>query len=109
MIKSMTLEELIAVLESHSFKLIFKGRTERPIFSFKDGVVVRDGKKFGKYIITMQGNDFKISFRNTEEVLFTDIYRNIVIVVKGDYRFPISLVFSFGSIDIVMEAENTLK
>ena len=43
MIQPMTLEELTAVLESQSFKSTFKGRPERPIFSFKDGIVVRDG------------------------------------------------------------------
>ena len=107
MTQPMTLEELIDVLESKSFKSTFKGRPERPIFSFKDGFVVRDGIFFGKYIIASQNDNFKISFHDTEEVLFTDIYRNLVIIVKGDKRFPISLGFSFGSIDIVMEAENT--
>ena len=62
---------------------------------------------WGKYLIARQNDNFKISFHDTEEVLFTDIYRNIVIILKGDNRFPISLVFSFGSIDIVMEDENT--
>jgi hypothetical protein len=106
MTQPMTLEEFIEVLESQGFKSTFKGRPERPIFSFKDGVVLRDGVFWGKYLIARQKDNFKISFYDTEEFLSTDIYRNIVIVVKGDNRFPISLVFSFGSIDIIMEAVN---
>lgn len=106
MTQPINLEELIAVLESQSFKSTFKGRTERPIFSFKDRVVKRDGIFFGKYLIARENDNFRISFQDTKEVLFTDIYRNIVIIVKGDNRFPISLVFNFGSIDIFMEAEN---
>ncbi len=106
MTQPITLKELVAILESHNFKSTFKDRPEQPIFSFKDGVVLRDGIFFGKYLITSQNDNFKISFHDTEEVLFTDIYRNIVIVVRGNNRFPISLILSHGYIDIVMEPEN---
>lgn len=107
MTQPITLEELIAILESNNFKSTFKDRPEQLLFSFKEGVVLRDGIFFGKYLITIQNNNFKISFYDTEEVLFTDIYRKIVIVVRGDNRFPISLILSLGYIDIVMESENT--
>ncbi len=100
----MTLGELVTVLESRQFISTFRDRPERPIFAFREGFVGRNGIKFGEYQITGQGEGFGISFYDTDLGLFTDIYRNIIIVVKGDNRFPISLAFSSGSNDIILEA-----
>ncbi len=101
--KNITVEELIFIMESMRFKSTFKDRGEHPVFSFKDGLIVRDSFKLGQYTITKKGDNFKIRISETDEVLFTDIYRDIVLIVKEDNRFPISMNFSHGSLDIIFE------
>ncbi len=104
---SITLTELVSILESRRFKSTFKGRPERPVFSFREGFVERDGIKFGQYKLVEQADIFRILFYDTDLGLFTDFYKNIVIIVSGDDRFPISLAFSSGFDDIILEAEET--
>lgn len=100
-----TIDELKTILQSREFKSTFKDRMERPVFTFRDGYIAREGDTFGKYEITKQGDKLKISISGTKESLFTEIYRNIIFIVEGDARFPITLNFNLGTKDIILEAK----
>lgn len=100
----MTVDEMNIVLESNHFKSYFKDLTEHPIFSFKDGFIGRNGDKLGKYEISMEGSDFRITILEVEGGLFADAYGNIILKIPEDDRFPITLKFKSGSNDILFEA-----
>lgn len=99
----MTTDELNDILESHEFESSFKYRAEQHKFTFKENFIGKDGIKLCRYKLSKVQDSFWLNVFEDTESIFTDNFKNIIIDVKDDSRFPLILNFEGGGLDITLE------
>lgn len=105
----MTLNELKDVLKSKRFKSSTIDNDENFIFTFTEIYIFRDNKPLAVYELIQIDDNFKIVILNKLQNVFTDNFKNIILSVYGDNRFPIIINFDSFSLKQGNSYEITLE
>lgn len=85
----LTLLEFHQILKSRQFKSEVVGSTDSYIFTFTEIYIFRDGKPLCIYELIQDKSTFKFVFGHLFQNVSTDNFKNVIIVVNGNNRFPI--------------------
>ena len=105
----MTLEELKSILKSRTFKSTFKDSETHYQFSFSEIYISRDQKPLGVYELTKSGDNFKLIIVQKLQDVFTDNFKNVILNVPGDKRFPVIINFDSLAIHLGVGLDITLE
>jgi hypothetical protein len=108
---TLTLETLKSILKTKTFVSSVKGKSEHYEFNFTEIYIFRDKKPLGVYELLETKDGFTIVVVQPLQSIFTDNFKNIVLKVPGDSRFPIiinfdSLVLQKGGLEITLEEKS---
>jgi hypothetical protein len=105
------LTELKEVLKLKRFKSFVTERDEHYIFVFSDIYIFRDGKPLAVYELVQTGDNFKLVILEKLQNVFTENFKNVILAVSDDSRFPVVINFDglalqeTNGFDITLEAE----
>lgn len=107
----MTLTQLKEVLKSKRFKSSIRNRDEHYIFTFSEIYIFRDDRPLAVYELIKTGDNFKLIILEKLQNVFTNNFKNVILSVRGDSRFPVIINFDSlalqetNGLDITLEAE----
>lgn len=89
----MTVNELKKILKSNTFKSSFEQSNQHYLFSFTEIYIFRDNENIGIYELKKIDNNFVLILKQKQEKYFMGTFKNVILNVINDERFPIVINF----------------